>query len=268
MAYDPSFLGGDLPLPVSETNPALTVVLGYTHFSVGFNRTRRLAEFTTVNIDGSALVEVERSDDWFLDDRLPEDEQAGPDLYARNDLDRGHLVRRRDPVWGDDAERANRDTFCYTNAAPQVNVFNQSKELWLGLEDYVLDNARTTDRRLTVVTGPVFSSDDPVYRGVQIPARFFKVAAWSEGGPDGGGLAATAYLLDQGDLLDALDLSSDSPRAAAELGAYRTFQVAVAEVADAAALDLGALVGADRLRVEGARAANPIELVSYDDIRL
>lgn len=67
------------------------------------------ARVTAVNIDGAALVDVPRGDEWRLDDRIPADWQAGPDVYARNDLDRGHLVRRRDPVWGDRAAQANSD---------------------------------------------------------------------------------------------------------------------------------------------------------------
>ncbi|RFA10732.1 hypothetical protein B7R54_17110 [Subtercola boreus] len=72
---------------------------------------------------------------------IPANEQAGPELYARNDLDRGHQVRRRDPVWGDlaTATAANHATFVYTNAAPQAGEFNQSAELWAGLENYVLN---------------------------------------------------------------------------------------------------------------------------------
>lgn len=88
-------------------------------------------------------------------------EPAGPaggasseELYAGIDLDRGHLVRRRDPVWGDAAvaARANVDTFVYPNAAPQAAAFNQSRLLWNGLEDYVLEHARTHRRRLSVLT--------------------------------------------------------------------------------------------------------------------
>ncbi len=45
--------------------------------------------------------------------------QCGDELYIDNDLDRGHLVRRRDPVWGNSAEEANKDTFYFTNASPQ-----------------------------------------------------------------------------------------------------------------------------------------------------
>ncbi|WP_150307304.1 DNA/RNA non-specific endonuclease [Planctomonas psychrotolerans] len=244
--YDERFLGlpDPVPLPVSPAGSA-RVVLDYTHFSVVLDTDRRLAAATAVNIDGDRVLDVPRSDDWHLDDRVPAGAQAGPELYARNDLDRGHLVRRRDPVWGDPdvAARANSDTFAYTNAAPQANTFNQSKELWLGLEDYILDAAVAFDRRLSVFTGVVFGAADPLYRGVRIPLLFWKVAAWAQEG----GLAATAYLLDQTPQLDRVDLGAvaDAP----PLGPFRTFQVPVEEIARLTALDLGDLVAADRLRV-------------------
>src|SRR5919112_1840117 len=102
---------------------------------------------------------------WRLDPRLPEDEQTGGRVYARNDLDRGHLVRRASAVWGDtraEAAQANEDTFYYTNAAPQAAKFNQGMELWLGLESYLQENAADNSRRIVVFTGPIFGDTDPV----------------------------------------------------------------------------------------------------------
>lgn len=62
-------------------------------------------------------------------------------------------------------------------AAPQAATFNQGLALWFGLESYLQDNAADNGWRLVVFTGPIFSDTDPVYRGVQIPLTFFKVAA-------------------------------------------------------------------------------------------
>ncbi len=260
MAYDPSFLGLTVPLP---THPSVELVLlDYEHFSVAQNTDRRLAAVTAVNIDGEQLVDLERGDDWHLDDRLPEEHQAGPDLYARNDLDRGHLVRRRDPVWGDaaTAKRANYDSFAYTNAAPQASAFNQSKELWLGVEDYVLEHARATGRRLSVFSGPVFEEDDELYRGVRIPRRFFKIAAWNGEGE----LACTGYLLDQSAVLRTAVVERP------ELGPFRTFQLPVADVAELTGLDLGPLPGADRYAPPSALPGEPrwLELDSLARISL
>ncbi len=129
-----------------------------------------------------------------------EDAQAGDELYADNGLDRGHLVRRADAIWGtteQEAQQGNTDTFHYSNAAPQAAKFNQGELLWLSLEHYLPDDAATYDRRLIVFTGPVFDLVDPAYRGVQIPLRFFKVAVFRDGSQTTGPLAATGYLLDQ-----------------------------------------------------------------------
>ena len=166
----------------------------------------------------------------------------------------GHLVRRLDPVWGPRqvAEQANEDTFTFTNAAPQVADFNQGKELWNGLEDYVLQHAQTHRQRLSVLTGPVFATADPIYRGVQLPRRFWKVAAWAVDDPATGpgqlgGLAATGYLLEQTIDLGKLDGRRPTSSRAPGLGAFRTFQLPIMDIAALAGLDLGPLPDADVL---------------------
>lgn len=270
MGYDTTFLGPAVPLPV----PAQPVrELPATHFTVLLDPARRLAAATAVNIDGVTLLDVPRDDDWHLDPRVPASEQAGPELYARNDLDRGHLVRRRDPVWGEPgvAAQANRDTFAYPNAAPQASGFNQSRELWLGLEDHVLEHARAQRLRLSVLTGPVLAGDDPLYRGVALPRRFWKVAAWALDG--GRRLAAAAFVLDQTPLLPATELAARTHAAAAAdapppLGPFRTFQVPVADVADLTDLDLGPLVAADVLGVTAAQSLAWRELHALPEVDL
>ena len=85
-------------------------LLNYHHFSVATNRERRMPLLTAVNIDGKQAVDLQRvSDKWSYDPRLSVDFQTPPELYKKNDLDLGHLVRRLDPVWGDVAEAANFD---------------------------------------------------------------------------------------------------------------------------------------------------------------
>ncbi|RJK94355.1 DNA/RNA non-specific endonuclease [Vallicoccus soli] len=271
--YDPAFLGVDVPLPV-PTDGAGLVELAYEHFTVLLRPDRRLAAATAVGIDGASLRDVPRGDDWRLDPRVPAEHQADDALYRRNDLDRGHLVRRRDPVWGEEAvaRRANADTFHFTNAAPQHAGFNQSKELWVGLEDHLLEHAAAYDRRLVVLTGPVLAPDDPVHRGVGVPLRFWKVAAALDGE---GALTSTAYVLDQSPLVEDLPRAL---RAAQErgdpppLGPFRTFQVPVAQVAALTALDLGPLPAADLLPVPAGlrdRADVPwVPLGSYGDVVL
>lgn len=242
-AYDDGFLGIPLPLPAPDDGREVRR-LTYPRFTVLLDPRRRLAVSTGVNIDGASLQDVPRTGEWELDARLPDDEQAGPAVYAANDLDRGHLVRRRDPGWGSAAQarRATEATFRYPNAAPQASGFNQSEELWLGLEDHVLAFADATDERVSVFTAPVLADDDPPYRGIRVPRRFFKVAAWAtgEGMPQ---LAAAGFVLDQSELI-RLDRGV---LAVPVLGAFRTFQVPIADIEKLARVDLGPLVAADVL---------------------
>lgn len=253
MGFDAAFLGLEAAMPrVPEPVARACVELDFVHFTVVLDTERRLARVTGVNLDGTALVDVPRGGDrWELDERVPADRQAGPEIYAANDLDRGHLVRRRDPVWGEPAlaARANADTFRYPNAAPQASGFNQSKALWLGLEDHVLAYAEVHRLRLSVFTAPVLEPGDPAYRGIRIPLRFWKVAAWR----DGDELAAAGFVLDQAPLveaaeLEAAELESVVPARAGvpALGPFRTFQVPIAEVAALTGLDLAELIDADR----------------------
>jgi DNA/RNA endonuclease G (NUC1) len=253
LGFDEQFLARHVPIPTLDGTE--TVLLPYTHFSILMRLDKRLAAVTALGIDGERLMDISRSGiNWKLDPRLPEDQQTGERVYARNDIDRGHLVRRASAVWGDtraEAAQANEDTFHYTNAAPQTAKFNQSLQLWLGLESYLLENAADNGRRLVVFTGPVFSDVDPVYRGVDIPLRYFKIAVFLHSGS----LAATGYIVDQTPQLEdlpdvhrpgaisdgALD-GDDAP----PLGPFRTFQVPIHDVAR---LDLAQLSAVDRMPI-------------------
>ncbi|MEQ4565428.1 DNA/RNA non-specific endonuclease [Paenarthrobacter sp. CAP02] len=269
--YDRDFLRARLELPSPS---ATTTLLDYIHFSVRFRVSRKLAAIVGVNINGKELNPLAREGTWHFDDRIPREQQAGPDVYKNNAFDRGHLVRRLDPVWGDPAtaKKANQDTFVFTNAAPQVDDFNQGKELWVGLEDHVLEHADAYDAKLSVFTGPVLLDDDPPYRGVQVPRKFWKIAAWTSDAK----LAAAGFVLDQSPLLGKVELKRAIDQRLLEgepppLGPFRTFQVPIGEIADLTGLSLSRLVSADRLsssQRELGKAPKAIRLESTDQIRL
>ena len=246
--YDAAFLGEGFDVPLPQVKDAADVAetleggkeLDYTHFSIVMSRSRRLAYYSAVNIDGSQLVEVKRSNDkWYFDPRLAREFQSGPELYAQNDLDRGHLTRRQDPNWGRDAVQANAHTFHFTNSAPQHKGLNQ--KTWLSLEDYILENAGANGFKVNVFTGPVFREDDMLYRNeFRIPAEFWKVAVMAK---EDGTLSATAYLLTQRDLIGDLEFV---------YGPFQTFQVPVALLDRLAGIDFSGLEPHDPLaNVEG-----------------
>ncbi|MFE2757246.1 DNA/RNA non-specific endonuclease [Actinosynnema sp. NPDC059335] len=226
--FDPDFLGVGVGVPelgeaaradAVELNGS--VVVDYTHFSLAQSKSRRFAFWVAWNIDGGDLKAINRAGIPFvLDPRIPARFQVGDELYRGNRLDRGHLARRADLLWGPKAvaEKANVDSFFFTNITPQMDDFNQSARqgLWGRLEDAVMSDVDVDDLRVSVYAGPVFQPDDRVFRGVALPREYWKVIAFATGGT----LTARAFVLTQNlNRLEALDLDE-----------FRVFQVRLAEV--------------------------------------
>lgn len=280
--YDPHFLGkaggavelpglgtrwkGDAAVTKDADTGKKSLVLKYRHFSVLMSKSRKLPLITAVNINGAKSKKVGRTDKWYVDGRLAEEYQVGNEAYSRNPLDRGHMVRREDPVWGtlEEAQEANTDTFHYTNCAPQHEGLNQRE--WLALEDYVLANARTHKLRVSVFTGPILRDDDPPYRDtVKLPREFWKVAVIIDA--ETKKLSATGYVLTQGQLIRRLTETF-------VYGAFRTYQVPISLIQDESGLDFSQLSRHDpfarKRRAEGSEGTrhlfNPVS--SSDDLVL
>jgi endonuclease G len=211
-------------------------VLRYTHFSVVMNGRRRLPFYTATNIDGTDLRRIPReSDAWAYDPRIRRDEQVGDELYAGTDLDRGHMTRRLDPVWGKraTADLADLDTFHFTNCCPQHRDLNRRE--WLRLEDYVLGHSETDGLKVSVFTGPIFGARDREFRAVRIPEAYWKVVVMRR--KDTQRLSATAYVLGQKDMIGGLETFA--------FGAFKTYQVTVRDVERRTGLGFGSLRDAD-----------------------
>jgi endonuclease G len=221
--YDPSFLESvDVPLPrLSKAMEQDTArirsdaqknddpfELTYYHYSVYMNKRRRTAWFSAANVDGDHRPNIgkRRGDRWYIDPRILRSEQIGQEAFERG-IDRGHLTRRQDTAWGSDvasAIQANNDTFHFTNCSLQASPFNQGKDRWQGLEQFLLEqHAKKERRRLVVITGPLFAANDPLYKNdrmnysVRCPLQFWKVCVLikQDGTP-----SATGFVLGQEDI--------------------------------------------------------------------
>jgi endonuclease G len=223
--YDPRFLEGvEVPLPaISEAMKGDTAAvsadavkhgnafeLAYYHYSVYMNKRRRTAWFSAANVDGEQRPAIGKraGDRWYVDTRIQKAEQLGQEAFESG-IDRGHLTRREDTAWGEDVESAtaaNNDTFHFTNCSLQASPFNRGKDRWQGLEQFLLEqHAKKEKRRMTVITGPLFASNDPVYKNdrmtysVRCPLQFWKVCVLvrQDGSP-----SATGFVLGQEDIKD------------------------------------------------------------------
>jgi endonuclease G len=263
----PNALADQLARPSDE--PPEAGELRYVHFGVKYSRIDKLPIITAVNIDGARSVRVKRgADQWFTDGRIDPTVQLGADNFRDPNIDRGHMVRREDPNWGseEEARQANDDTFHYVNAAPQHSLLNQGGTLWQGLENYILDNSRTHGFSACVFTGPVLGDQDEMIDGARVPQEYWKLVATLD--QAGGRLRATAYLLSQGQLIRQImeDRSRAEAMEGVVLGEYRTFQIAVADLAQATGYDFSHYEAADPLRQVTDEAPDQLRFVPLEDL--
>lgn len=249
--YDPRFLPGkhviDTPSATSsdisdDYAPTKTgdLVRHYTHFSLAMSATRRFCRWVAWNIDGGSIQKLSREDlEFTLDDAYEARYQVDNDLYSvdRNPLDRGHIARRADLVWGSrtEAEEANKESFLFPNITPQLDDFNQSGKhgLWGELENAIFEDVKVENLRISAFGGPIFKDTDFRYQGVLIPRSFWKAIAYVEDGT----LKTKAYVLTQDNLeakLESLGLEQ-----------FDLYQVTLAELSTMTGLDYGPLAGAD-----------------------
>ena len=291
--YDPNFVGFKAPLPklskaAAKEAVALPVTkkgqnkheLKYHHYSVIMNAARKIAFVAAVNFDGKAKAKFKRSgpDKWFSDPRVEKNVQTTNAFYARNPLDRGHLVRRADAAWGAtkaEAERANIDTFHFTNCSPQHEIFNQQAQankrnlkLWGNLEEHI--SQQVENQRLSIFNGPIFRPDDREHRKIKVPKQFFKIVIAKK---DDGTPAAYGFLLSQEpfirDLgLEGIGLEGFDP------GPFKVFQVPISEIEQKTKLDFGPIREFDTKRrrrgEEGLEAVEPqpVLIESLDQLEL
>ncbi|MFM7315730.1 MAG: DNA/RNA non-specific endonuclease, partial [bacterium] len=233
--YSPTFIGSSIALPAAA-NSAISKdllavdgksVIDYTHFSLAMSLSRRFARWVAWNIDGKAIQKISRTGLSFKKDpRLPASAQIGDELYSNNNLDRGHIARRADLIWGPSAEAsaANIDSFYYTNITPQHSRFNQSgaNGIWGMLEDAIFADIDVNDLKITVMGGPVLGDADPIYRNIRIPKQFWKIIYYRETNQTA--VKAKAYLLSQADLMNQLEVL--------DLPEFRVYEVSVTRITD------------------------------------
>jgi endonuclease G len=277
--YDPSFLETiDVPLPRLSTAMEQDTArvrsdaqkngdqfeLAYYHYSVYMNKRRRTAWFSAANVDGDHRPNIgkRQGDRWYTDPRILRSEQIGQEAFERG-IDRGHLTRRQDTAWGDDvasATLANNDTFHFTNCSLQASPFNQGKDRWQGLEQFLLEqHARKERRRLIVITGPLFAANDPVYKNdrmnysVRCPLQFWKICVLirRDGTP-----SATGFVLGQEDIQNLPGFEEAFDVAAT--------QIRVADLEERTGLDFGDIKKFDHFAAGG--APGTLELPSIEGV--
>ena len=112
------------------------------------------------------------------------------DAIFSNSMQRGHLFKREDAVWGVDKEamqRADEHSFTIPNATPMIANFNNVE--WGDLEDIITRESQAGNK-ISYFAGPVFRSTDRFFnelrldvpaserrKGMRVPQSFWKIVA-------------------------------------------------------------------------------------------
>lgn len=224
MAYNVNFIRG-LPIQLprvaknkkNEIAPLLNgkgFIINYLHHSIVMNKKRKFAFFTASNISGKEWKNMNRKGNFKKDKKaISTAHQFGNELYNAikakgmrpNDFEQGHLTSFQEVIWGitpEERKKAADDTFYFTNCVPQHERVNSG--LWRSLEQYILKTQTINhDLRVTVITGPLLSDNDPYYiekidgQFVKIPCVFWKIVYY----PNQKGLNAVGFMMSHTQLL-------------------------------------------------------------------
>ena len=267
--YDPKFIATTtIPLPKPNDKLGKQIAplrpgeahaedgeLKYEHFSIKMNKSKRVAIFSATNIDGKTYLNVDRTtglvkndqegETWFKDPRVSASFFLDNTFYSAwsNLFDHGHLTRRMDPNWGspEEAERANADTYHFTNCTPQHFRFNESTRFWQSVEQYVLENgaiAEETLSRISVFQGPIFSDKIDMWADdVQIPSAFFKVVVWK----GKSGVKSVGLVVDQLALLSEQRKALGQPKTLPSVDVSQ-WRVGISTIESRTGLDFGDVV--------------------------
>ena len=204
------------------------------------NPARRLAWYVAYNMQ--PYQHVRRGDRWMPDPMLPASFQPQNDHFRGSGLDRGHLISPMSVSWGTprQAQLANRQSFFWTNTAPQHPKLNQG--WWLAVENWEREMA-THQGKAIGFSGPVLAVDDPIHRDLEqsigrlrvrqnfrLPRRFWKVVIVADAQSE---LKSAAFVLDQ-DVLSKAKVPLESKPS--------EFRCTVADIEAVTGLDFGATV--------------------------
>jgi endonuclease G, mitochondrial len=262
--YLPTFLGDEhrieLPQMTSEVERELATLkdsddteLKYANYSLMMNRERRTAFFIAGNIDGSLHWKTQgqgalpNRPPWSFDPRMDDAFQPDDEIFS-NSMQRGHLFKREDSVWGADRDvmrLSDEHSFTITNATPMIANFNNVE--WGDLEDIVSREAQLGGK-ISYFAGPVFRSTDRFFnelkanvsaserfQGMRVPETFWKIIAWVEDS----NLKAAGFMLKQTDEI----LSHGPITEEINFGTYK--KIPISEIEQATGLRFQELGAAD-----------------------
>lgn len=134
--------------------PAADQILINRHYILGYSYYYRQAKWALEIVD-RGMEDVERSNNFRSDFRIPELFRVDKAQYEGSGFDRGHLVASANQ---NEVELQDSETFLLSNMCPQEHGFNNG--VWKRLEKAVRELNKLEDVcEVYVISGPIFDFD-------------------------------------------------------------------------------------------------------------
>lgn len=161
--------------PLSETTErSKSTLLHYSAFTVSYNPSTRQPDWVSYMLTAEEVETTKHTPKiprCFMPDPNLSLPQASNEDYRNSGWVRGHMARRQDMKW---SEQAVMESDYYTNICPQNKEMNNG--VWHQIENLARKLAVRYDS-VMIVCGPVFTSSQPQTFGIHnipVPGSFFK----------------------------------------------------------------------------------------------
>ena len=154
---------------------------GYT---VSYNTEKRQPNYVAWYLTPQRLKGNNKRSEFFYEDaELNDNEKSLLDDYYNSGFDRGHLCPAGDNKW---SRRAMIESFYLSNNSPQTHSLNN--ESWRILEEACREWVRFGHRNIYIISGPIFSDKQTrkIKRRIPVPAQFFKALLCLDKGKESG----------------------------------------------------------------------------------
>lgn len=165
-------ISNQLEVPVSKLGKNEQILQRYA-YTVSYNKATRNPNWVAWHLTSSHTKgKFYRNGINFVEDEDVKSPRATNWDYSRSGYDRGHMCPSGDNKW---SERAQVESFIYTNCCPQIHAFNDG--VWNELESRCRHWANVYGE-VYIACGPLYTSKQPKTIGknkVAVPDSFYKV---------------------------------------------------------------------------------------------
>ncbi|MCR5453855.1 MAG: DNA/RNA non-specific endonuclease [Bacteroidales bacterium] len=147
-----------------------------TNYFIEWDCEKRAQRWTAFQMyAGNAIKAVRRSGDdaWHEDENIPAKYRTTYADHYQNGYDRGHMIASADRL---ESREMNRQTFCYSNVHPQLNILNSG--VWMDMEEKLRTWNKDAFRdTLYVVKGGTIDNEEQILEytpaGILVPKFFY-----------------------------------------------------------------------------------------------